>query len=179
MTGKDEGGDRHCGKSHPTQARGLAKLAPAKRGQGLKVRPTPQDDALHALAQALPPQLLAQQIDAVAEDIGVDAVKIGMLATGEIVAVVADRLARFNARNVVLDPVLVATSGDSLGAPDVVDALLEKLLPLAALVTPNLPEIARLLGRDVSAAPEDMQRAGEAEIIHGRSSPDHTSGRAR
>ncbi len=108
-----------------------------------------------------PADFLGRQIDAIFEDIGVDAVKIGMLATGEIVAVVADRLARFHARNVVLDPVLVATSGDSLGAPDVVDALLEKLLPLAALVTPNLPEIARLLGRDVSAAPEDMQRAGE------------------
>lgn len=108
-----------------------------------------------------PADFLAKQIDAIFDDIAVDAVKIGMLGTGEIVSVVADRLAHYGARNIVLDPVLVATSGDSLGAPDVVDAIVAKLLPLAAIVTPNLPEIARLVGRDVSGEPQDVQRAGE------------------
>ena len=114
-----------------------------------------------------PAEFLAAQIDAIFEDIDVDAVKIGMLGAGEIVSVVADRLKRHGARKIVLDPVLVATSGDSLGAPDVVDALLAKLLPLADLVTPNLPEIARLIGRDVSADPQDMRKAGEELIRRG------------
>ena len=114
-----------------------------------------------------PAEFLAAQIDAIFEDIDVAAVKIGMLGAGEIVSVVADRLKRHGARKIVLDPVLVATSGDSLGAPDVVDALLAKLLPLADLVTPNLPEIARLIGRDVSADPQDMRKAGEELIRRG------------
>lgn len=114
-----------------------------------------------------PADFLGRQIDAIFDDIDVDAVKIGMLATGEIVSVVAERLARYGARNIVLDPVLVATSGDSLGAPDVVEAIVARLLPLAAVVTPNLPEIARLVGRDVSAEPQDMRRAGEELIERG------------
>lgn len=109
---------------------------------------------------APPAEFIAAQIDAIFEDIEVDAVKIGMLGAGQIVQVVAERLARHGARNIVLDPVLVATSGDSLGAPDVVDALMTRLLPLATVVTPNLPEIARLVGRDVSPDPGDMTRAG-------------------
>ena len=111
-----------------------------------------------------PPDFLAKQIDAIFDDIAVDAVKIGMLGTGEIVSVVADRLAHHGARNIVLDPVLVATSGDSLGAPDVVDALLAKLLPLAAVVTPNLPEAVPFVGREMSPALDDMARAG-AELV--------------
>lgn len=99
-----------------------------------------------------PAAFVAAQIDAIFDDIRVDAVKIGMLATGEIVAIVAERLARRGARNIVVDPVLVATSGDSLGAPDVVDAMRTHLFPLATLLTPNLPEAARLSGL---AEPED------------------------
>lgn len=114
-----------------------------------------------------PAGFLGQQIDAIFDDIDVDAVKIGMLGAGEVVALTAERLARYGARNIVLDPVLVATSGDSLGAPDVVDAMLAKLMPLAAVVTPNLSEIARLVGRDVSAQIEDMQRAGEELVARG------------
>ncbi|HMN70794.1 MAG TPA: bifunctional hydroxymethylpyrimidine kinase/phosphomethylpyrimidine kinase [Rhodoblastus sp.] len=114
-----------------------------------------------------PAEFLAAQIDAIFEDIEVDAVKIGMLGAGEIVAVVADRLAHHGARNIVLDPVLVATSGDSLGAPGVVDALLTKLMPLAAVVTPNIPEAARLVGRDVSPDPDDMIRAGQDLLARG------------
>ena len=91
-----------------------------------------------------PVDFLIAQIDSIFADVEVHAVKIGMLATAEIAAAVADRLDAHGARNVVLDPVLVATSGDSLGAPGVVEAMLEKLFPIATLVTPNLPEAARL-----------------------------------
>ncbi|MGE3644963.1 MAG: bifunctional hydroxymethylpyrimidine kinase/phosphomethylpyrimidine kinase [Beijerinckiaceae bacterium] len=105
-----------------------------------------------------PADFIARQIDAIFADVEVHAVKIGMLATGEIVQAVADRLRTHGAKNVVLDPVLVATSGDSLGAPDVVDAMLEHLFPLATLVTPNLPEAERLAGiADTSA--ESLCRA--------------------
>ena len=114
-----------------------------------------------------PAQFLGSQIDAIFTDISVGAVKIGMLGTGEIVSVVADRLAQHAARHIVLDPVLVATSGDSLGAPDVVDALIAKLLPLAEIVTPNLPEVAHLVGRDVSPDPDDMSRAGVELLARG------------
>ena len=100
-----------------------------------------------------PPDFVAAQIDAIYADIRVDAVKLGMLADGAIAATVADRLRRNRAHNVVLDPVLVATSGDLLGTPDVVDAIRGHLLPLATLVTPNLPEAARLAGRPL---PEDL-----------------------
>ncbi|MFT4097137.1 MAG: bifunctional hydroxymethylpyrimidine kinase/phosphomethylpyrimidine kinase [Rhodoblastus sp.] len=111
-----------------------------------------------------PVDFLVTQLDAIFEDIAVDAVKIGMLATGAIVSAVADRLAHHGARNIVLDPVLVATSGDSLGASDVVDALITRLMPLASVATPNIPEAARLVGRDVAAEPDDMARAG-AELL--------------
>jgi len=75
----------------------------------------------------------------------IDAIKIGMLATAEIVATVAERLAAHGARRIVLDPVMVAKSGDRLLASDAVAALRERLLPMAEVVTPNLPEAADLL----------------------------------
>ena len=100
-----------------------------------------------------PADFVAAQIDAIFADIEVAAVKIGMLATGGIVRVVADRLRHHRAQNIVLDPVLVATSGDSLGAPDVVTAMRAALFPLATLVTPNLPEAARLAE---AATPDDL-----------------------
>ena len=95
---------------------------------------------------APPAAFVAAQIDAIFADVRVDAVKIGMLASGDIVEAVADRLRAHGARNIVLDPVLVATSGDSLGAPDVVDAMKRHLIPLADVITPNVPEAMRLAG---------------------------------
>ena len=113
-----------------------------------------------------PPEFLTAQLDAVFADVRVDAVKIGMLATGDMVRAVARCLAGHPDLPVVLDPVLVATSGDSLGAPDVVDAMVEHLLPLATVVTPNLPEAARLSGL---AAPEDEDAMrASAEILRAR-----------
>ncbi|MCE1163431.1 MAG: bifunctional hydroxymethylpyrimidine kinase/phosphomethylpyrimidine kinase, partial [Thiomonas sp.] len=95
--------------------------------------------------QALPPELLAQQIDAVVEDIGVDAVKIGMLHNVAVVRVVADAIRRHRFAHVVLDPVMVATSGDKLITESTVDRLVDELFPLATLITPNLDEAAWLL----------------------------------
>lgn len=93
-----------------------------------------------------PPQFAAAQIDAVFADIEVSAVKIGMLGSGAVAAAVAQSLRAGAPPFIVLDPVLAATSGDALGAPDVVEALLRDLLPLASLITPNVPEAMRLTG---------------------------------
>ncbi len=98
---------------------------------------------------AIAPEIVVAQIDAVFEDIGVDAVKIGMLGSAAVVRAVAAALARHQPPQVVLDPVMVAKSGDALLADEAVDALLGELLPLATLVTPNLPEAARLTGLPV------------------------------
>lgn len=98
----------------------------------------------------IPPEMLRAQIDAVVEDIGVDAVKIGMLATPEVVRVVADAIRRHQLPHVVLDPVMVATSGDRLIAPETASVLVRELFPLAAVITPNLDEAALLLGREIA-----------------------------
>jgi hydroxymethylpyrimidine/phosphomethylpyrimidine kinase len=97
----------------------------------------------------MPVDILRGQIDAVVEDIGADAVKIGMLATPEVVRVVADAIRRHQLRNVVLDPVMVATSGDRLIAPETASVLVRELFPLATVVTPNLDEAALLLGHAI------------------------------
>src|SRR6185295_5036770 len=102
---------------------------------------------------AAPPAFVAAQIDAVFEDLGVDGVKIGMLAGPELVLAVASRL-RVHAAGpggppIVLDPVMVAKSGARLLAQEAVAALREELLPLATLVTPNLPELESLTGLPV------------------------------
>jgi len=96
----------------------------------------------------VPLQVIAAQLDAVLEDIPFGAVKIGMLSSADIVSVVAGRLRAHETPMVVLDPVMVAKSGDALLRDDAVQALIDNLLPLATIITPNLPEAARLLGRD-------------------------------
>ena len=101
------------------------------------------------------PDFLKQQIDAVFEDIYPDAVKIGMVSSAGLIQVIAERLAYYKAENIVVDPVMVATSGSELMKSSAVSALTEKLLPLATLVTPNIPEAEVLSGRTV-AAKEDM-----------------------
>ena len=116
--------------------------------------------------QALAPDLVADQIDAVLEDIGADAVKTGMLANAEIVTVVAERLRRFEVENLVVDPVMIAKSGDALLEPAAQEALKAELLPLAAVITPNLPEAAALLGVERVGA-EDMGRAGQELLALG------------
>ena len=97
----------------------------------------------------VPLDIVRGQIDAVVQDIGVDAVKIGMLATPDVVSVVADAIRRHQIRNVVLDPVMGATSGDRLIVPETAQALVQELFPLATVITPNLDEAALLLGRNI------------------------------
>ncbi|MEM7656516.1 MAG: bifunctional hydroxymethylpyrimidine kinase/phosphomethylpyrimidine kinase [Bacteroidota bacterium] len=95
----------------------------------------------------VPIQMLQEQIAAVAEDIGADAVKIGMLHASEVIEAVAASLQRYSLGPVILDPVMVATSGDPLLEPSAIHSLKEILIPIAELITPNLPEAALLLGR--------------------------------
>ncbi|MDB5571375.1 MAG: Hydroxymethylpyrimidine kinase /phosphomethylpyrimidine kinase [Hyphomicrobiales bacterium] len=109
-----------------------------------------------------PPEFVAAQIDAIFTDVRVDAVKIGMLASGAVVEAVASRLRAHHARNIVLDPVLVATSGDSLGAPDVVDAMTRHLVPMASVITPNGPEAARLSGLPEPRTSADLESLARA-----------------
>jgi hydroxymethylpyrimidine/phosphomethylpyrimidine kinase len=93
----------------------------------------------------VPPAFIVQQIDAVMEDIGVDAVKIGVLHSPEVINTVAERLKHYDVANVVVDPVMVAKSGDKLLRDDAVEALKTALFPITTLITPNLPEAAVLL----------------------------------
>lgn len=109
----------------------------------------------------IPPGFIAQQIDAVMEDIGVDAVKIGMLHSSEVIRTVAERLVHYRVERVVVDPVMVAKSGAKLLQDEAVAALRAELLPLATVITPNLPEAAVLLGRPISGLAE-MQEACRA-----------------
>ncbi|MGH2340073.1 bifunctional hydroxymethylpyrimidine kinase/phosphomethylpyrimidine kinase [Segnochrobactraceae bacterium EtOH-i3] len=113
----------------------------------------------------VPPAFVRAQIDAVFSDLDVDAVKIGMLSQPEVIAAVADGLAAFGATRVVLDPVMVAASGDPLIADAAVQTLIDRLIPLADLVTPNLPEAARLTGRPV--ADDEDDRIAQGEILLG------------
>jgi hydroxymethylpyrimidine/phosphomethylpyrimidine kinase len=94
----------------------------------------------------LPPEAVAAQIDSVLGDIGADAVKTGMLHDAGVIGAVADVLERHPLSSLIVDPVMVAKSGDPLLRPDAVDALKRRLLPMAELVTPNLPEACALLG---------------------------------
>lgn len=106
------------------------------------------------------PEFLKMQLDAVFEDIYPDAVKIGMVASGELIRAIADRLRHYDAGNVVIDPVMVSTSGSALMRTDAVNTLVEELLPLATLVTPNIPEAEVLSGRTISTK-EDMIEAAK------------------
>lgn len=96
------------------------------------------------------PDFLCQQIDAVFEDIFPDAVKIGMMSSSELISVIAERLKYHKARNVVIDPVMVSTSGSSLIKEDGVKTLVEELIPLATLITPNIPEAQILSGMEIN-----------------------------
>lgn len=108
-----------------------------------------------------PTDFLRLQIDTLFADVRIDAVKIGMLGAAEVVATVADRLAHWQARNVVLDPVMVAKSGDELLTRAAVAMLREALLPRAHLLTPNLPEAGVLLERRAPETVKEMYRAAE------------------
>lgn len=114
----------------------------------------------------VPADILSHQIDAVVEDIGVDAVKIGMLHAPEIVMAVAEAIDRHALVNVVLDPVMVATSGAVLIANPAIEVLVRELFSRALLVTPNLDEAALLVGRPLRNA-SDMEQAASELLARG------------
>jgi hydroxymethylpyrimidine/phosphomethylpyrimidine kinase len=109
----------------------------------------------------VPPAFIVQQIDSVFSDFAVSAVKIGMLSQPAVIETVAAGLERHGARNVVLDPVMIATSGDRLLAPEAVESLKAILVPRALVVTPNLPEAAAMLGEPVAEDEAAMRAQGE------------------
>ena len=113
-------------------------------------------------------EVLSDQIDMVFTDIYPDAVKIGMTFQSDLIEVIADRLSYYKAGNIVLDPVMVATSGARLMEEDGISALCKKLIPLASLITPNIPEAEVLLGVDEIKTKDDMERAaGKIVQIYG------------
>ena len=112
------------------------------------------------------PALIYAQIAAVAGDIGADAVKIGMLANSRIVEVVADAIRTFRFKNVVLDPVMIAKGGDRLLEDSAVDAIAALLLPLADVVTPNVPEAEVLAGMTIGSR-AGMEEAGRRILARG------------
>jgi hydroxymethylpyrimidine/phosphomethylpyrimidine kinase len=105
----------------------------------------------------VPADFIAAQIDAVFSDLDIGAVKIGMLSRAASIEAVARGLVRHKAKNIVLDPVMVASSGDRLLAPDAVGALRRLLIPRALVVTPNLPEAAALTGASLARNEEEME----------------------
>ncbi|MPZ38520.1 MAG: bifunctional hydroxymethylpyrimidine kinase/phosphomethylpyrimidine kinase [Rhizobiales bacterium] len=123
----------------------------------------------------VPPDFIAAQIDAVFSDLDVGAVKIGMLSQPAVIEAVAAGLDRWQARNVVLDPVMVAGSGDRLLNPDAIDVLKRVLIPRALVITPNLPEAAALLDEPVACNEDEMlaqagrlrDRGAQAVLIKG------------
>ncbi|MBT8519431.1 bifunctional hydroxymethylpyrimidine kinase/phosphomethylpyrimidine kinase [Polynucleobacter paneuropaeus] len=110
--------------------------------------------------------VIEAQIDAVLNDIGADSIKIGMLASPEIVQVVANSLRKHDITRIILDPVLRATSGASLGGDDTAQAMMKELFPMASLVTPNLEEASLLLGHDISQL-DDFKSAAEELLALG------------
>lgn len=122
----------------------------------------------------VPPEFVSQQVDVVFEDIRPDAVKIGMVSSAVIVDAIVSALKRNGARNIVVDPVMVATSGSELASSEAVVALREKLIPLATVITPNMPEAEALFGAHIAtradqerAAVEIARAAGVAVLVKG------------
>lgn len=107
------------------------------------------------------PEFLASQLDCIFTDIFPDAVKTGMVSSTGLIEVIADKLKQYKAKNIVVDPVMVATSGSRLISQEAVDALKDLLLPLATVLTPNIPE-AEVLSELTISGPADMEKAAQA-----------------
>ncbi len=112
---------------------------------------------------APPPHFVEEQLDAVLSDIGTDAAKTGMLYSAPIIDIVADRLSTYCVKNIVVDPVMVAKGGDALLAAEAVETLINKLIPIAMIVTPNIPEAETLSKKSIRNG-KDTEEA--ARIIH-------------
>jgi hydroxymethylpyrimidine/phosphomethylpyrimidine kinase len=130
----------------------------------------------------VPTEVVAAQIDAVVGDIGVDAAKTGMLSSAEIIGTVAERIRHWQLERLVVDPVMVAKSGDRLLREDAVHALADELLPLALVLTPNLPEAEVLVGRSLETEEEIRQAARDIVDLGPRAvvmKGGHRTGKAR
>ena len=110
--------------------------------------------------QEATPAFLKEQLDAVFEDIFPNAVKIGMVSSSDLIRVIAERLRHYGAKNIVVDPVMVATSGSSLMKTDAVQTLIDELLPLSTVITPNIPE-GEILSSEKIESRDDMERAAK------------------
>jgi hydroxymethylpyrimidine kinase/phosphomethylpyrimidine kinase len=108
----------------------------------------------------VPPEFVAAQFDAVATDIGIDAAKTGMLATSAVIRTVAGKIRQYGIKKLVVDPVMVAKGGAALIRAEAMEALVSELLPLALVLTPNIPEAEALTGMKISGI-EEMKEAGE------------------
>ena len=106
------------------------------------------------------PEFLEAQLDAVFTDIYPDAVKIGMVSSSKLIEVIADSLQKYKAKNIVVDPVMVSTSGSRLLKEDAVNTLVEKLIPLATVITPNIPEAEILSGMEIKSE-GDIEKAAK------------------
>jgi len=125
---------------------------------------TAQNTARVIDVQDISPDMIGKQIDAIFEDIIVDAVKIGMVSKIESIKVIAEKLREYKPGIIVLDPVMISKSGYALLKPDAIKALISELLPLSTVVTPNAPEAEKISGIKIKTI-QDMKKA--AEIIHG------------
>ncbi len=106
------------------------------------------------------PEFLARQLDCIFTDIYPDRVKTGMVSSSRLIEIIAEKLKQYNAKNIVVDPVMVSTSGSKLLADDAIEALVTKLLPIATVITPNIPEAEVLTGMKITDR-QDMETAAE------------------
>lgn len=106
------------------------------------------------------PEFLAQQLDCIFQDIYPDSIKIGMVANKALIETIVEKLLEYDAKNIVVDPVMVSTSGSKLLEKDATEVLVNKLIPLATIITPNIPEAEVLSGIKI-ASPEDMEKAAQ------------------
>lgn len=119
----------------------------------------------------VPPEFVTSQLDAVLQDIGCDAAKTGMLSRPETIRAVAAAVRKYDLRNLVVDPVMVSKSGHRLLQPEAIEALVSELIPLATLITPNLEEVAELMGRrpenerEMEEAARELGRLGPAAVL--------------
>ncbi|MCH2537931.1 MAG: bifunctional hydroxymethylpyrimidine kinase/phosphomethylpyrimidine kinase [Dehalococcoidia bacterium] len=127
---------------------------------------TAQNTVRVSAVHEIPTDVITAQIDAVLSDIGADAVKTGMLSSSAIIECVVEAMKKHGIQQLVVDPVMVAKSGDSLLREDAVDCLRTRLLPLAAVVTPNIPEAEALTGTKI-VSDADVRRAAESIVAMG------------
>ncbi len=135
-------------------------------GTSVLVAVTAQNTRSVSAVHTIPVDMVRAQMAALAADLPPDATKTGMLATSDLVEAVVDGIRRFSFPNLVVDPVMVATSGDRLLTVDAERLVAERLVPLAAVVTPNIPEAQILIGHSIEG-PDDMEEAGRALVAFG------------